>query len=61
MRRGGIVGGMLNSEEVDGEDDGNDEKKYATKGGKNDGVTTGLGRFRGIDGLLLGKKAGLRR
>jgi len=52
---------MLDGEEVYWKDDSNNEEKQATEGGKNDGVTAGLGSFRRIDGLLLGKKAGLRR
>jgi hypothetical protein len=60
LRRGGFVGGRLDGKEVHGKHDGNNEKKQATEGGKNDGVTAGLGSFRRIYGLLLGKEAGLR-
>jgi hypothetical protein len=52
---------MLNGKEVYGKDDSNNEEKQAAEDGKNDDVTAGLGSFRRIDGLLLGKKAGLRR
>jgi len=51
---------MLNGEKVHGKDDSNKKKDYATEGGKDDGVTAGLGSLGRIDSLLLGKKAGLR-